>query len=181
MQAPLAEGVRDELLNHLRVRLGDAGPVVWRAWEAGRGRVVLSYALLFQTLASSAHAGVRMSIKIAPRAAMGVAQEADMPALAVALGAAADGAIRRIERESAKEARLLAKDADALVEDADVREALRVDRRLRWRGAPDSTPSARRSRRRPPTRQWTPSRRRSRRSGRWMRTCSSRTASRPLS
>ena len=140
MQAPLAEGVRDELLDHLRVRLGDAGPVVWRAWEAGRGRVVLSYALLFQTLASSAHAGVKMWIKIAPRAAMGVAQEADMPVLAVALGAAADGAIRRIERESAKEARLLAKDADALVEDADVREALRVDRRLpsAWRARLDT-------------------------------------------
>lgn len=140
MSAPVAAGVRDELLSHLGSKLGPAGPVVWKAWEAGRGRAVMQYAILLQTLARSEHAGVRMWVKIAPRATLEV-PEAEMPAIASALGAAADSAIRRLEQDSARK---LVKEADSLAENQDVRDALVGDRRLpsAWRSRLDALGAA---------------------------------------
>lgn len=141
MDAPIAAGVRDALLAYLAAQLGAAGPVVWRAWESGRGSTALAYALLFETLASSEHAGVKMWVNLAPRAALGVANEAAMATVARALGASADGALRQVEQKAgATPARALVQAADALVESADVREALAGDRRLpsAWRARLDT-------------------------------------------
>jgi hypothetical protein len=141
MDAAIAAGVRDALLAYLTAQLGAAGPVVWRAWENARGSAVLAYALLFETLASSEHAGVKMWVNLAPRAALGVANEAAMTAVARALGASADGALRQVEKKAgATLARTIVQAADALVENADVREALAGDRRLpsAWRARLDA-------------------------------------------
>lgn len=131
MDAAVAAGVRDALLDYLKAQLGAAGPVVWRAWENGRGSSVLAYAWLFETLATHEHAGVKMWVNLAPRAALGVADEATMTAVARALGASADGALRQVEQKAgAALSRSIVQAADALVENADVREALAGDRRL---------------------------------------------------
>ncbi|MEP7124755.1 MAG: BREX-2 system phosphatase PglZ [Byssovorax sp.] len=131
-----AAGVRDELLDYLDSQLGPAGPVVWRAWESGRGRATLAYASLFEALAVSDHAGVRMWVNLAPRAALGVANDATMTAVASALGTSADGALRHVAHlAGAAAARAVVQEADALVESSEVREALMGDRRLpsAWR------------------------------------------------
>ncbi|WP_437602988.1 BREX-2 system phosphatase PglZ [Sorangium sp. So ce590] len=136
MSGPTAKGVRDELLAYLKAQLGEAGPVVWKAWERGRGTTPLAYALLFETLASSEHAGVKMWVSLAPRSALDVANDGAMTAVAGALGASADGALRQVEQKAgAASARAIVQAADALVENADVREALAGDRRLpsAWR------------------------------------------------
>ncbi len=141
MDAAPAAGVRDALLRHLATQLGAAGPVVWRAWEGARGGIVLSYALLFETLASSEHAGVKMWVNLAPRAALGVADEATMAAVAKALGASGDGALRQVvNRAGPARARALVQAADGLVDISDVREALAGDRRLpsAWRARLDA-------------------------------------------
>lgn len=136
MAAPIAAGVEKELLEYLEAQLGAAGPVVWRAWERGQGRVVLSYALLFETLAASEHAGVRMWVHLAPRSALGVKDEAKMAAVAKGLGASADGALRQVRQKAgATFARAIVQTADGLADTADVREALAGSRRLplAWR------------------------------------------------
>lgn len=136
MSVPTAAGVREDLLKYLGAQLGPAGPVVWRAWENGRGATTLAYALLFETLAPSEHAGVKMWVHLAPRAALGVTSDAVMTAVAGALGASADGALRQVEtRAEGPAARAIVQAADALVENADVREALAGNRRLpsAWR------------------------------------------------
>ncbi|WP_437840169.1 BREX-2 system phosphatase PglZ [Sorangium sp. So ce1153] len=141
MSAAIAAGVRDELLAHLTAQFGAAGPVVWKAWENARGSAVLAYALLFETLSSSEHAGVKMWVGLAPRAALGVTNESTMAAVARALGASADGALRHVEKKAgATLVRTIVQTADALVENADVREALATDRRLpsAWRARLDT-------------------------------------------
>ncbi|NUP07976.1 MAG: BREX-2 system phosphatase PglZ [Polyangiaceae bacterium] len=144
MQQSAATGVRDALQTHLASQLGPAGPIVWKAWESGKGRTVLAYALLFQTLAPSEHAGVKMWIKLAPRAALGVTQEAEMPVIATALGGSADAAFRHIEHDSPNVARQIVREADALVEGSEVREMLFADRRLpsAWRARLDTLGAA---------------------------------------
>jgi hypothetical protein len=131
-----AAKVRDELLAYLTSQLGPAGPVVWKAWETGKGASTLAFALLFETLAPSEDAGVRMWVKLAPQSTLGVTNDATMIAVAKALGASADGALRQVEhRAGVTAARAIVQSADGLVESAEVREALAGDRRLpsAWR------------------------------------------------
>lgn len=140
MNAPVADKVRDGLLAYLSSQFGVAGRVVWSAWERGQGRAVLEYALLFETLAASEHSGVKMWVSVAPKTALGVEREAEMPVIARALGASADGALRHVERNaSSAVARAIVQAADKLVENLDVREALAIDRRLpsAWRARLD--------------------------------------------
>jgi len=42
--------LRQALLTHLKSAVGEAGAVVWKAWERGAGRVVLEWAVLFEAL-----------------------------------------------------------------------------------------------------------------------------------
>lgn len=128
--------VRDALLAHLGARLGPAGPAVWRAWESGRGRTALELAVLFEALGPSEHAGVRMWSKEKVRVLLGVEDEAVRLEVALALGREAPGAIRHVEKTvGSTEVRAVAADADALVDDGDVRAALASSTRLpsAWR------------------------------------------------
>lgn len=141
MNATVANGVREALLGYLEAQLGVAGPVVWTAWERGQGRTVLAYALLLETLATSEHAGVKMWVHLAPRAALGVKDEATMSAVAKGLGASADGALRQVrQRVGVTFARGIVQAADGLADTSDVREALAGNRRLpiAWRSRLDA-------------------------------------------
>ena len=69
-----AEGVRAALLVHLRQRLGPAGPLVWQAWEEGRGELVLAHAVLLETLMESERPEVRWWVRSRMREALGAAE-----------------------------------------------------------------------------------------------------------
>ena len=141
MGAAVANGVRDELIAYLAEQLGVAGPVIWQAWEAGRGRRVLAYAVLFATLARSAHQGVVMWVRVRPWQELGVPEAVDRVAVARALGDCAEGALRFVERRTdASVPRVIAREADALVDAPEVQEELASDRRLpsAWRARLDA-------------------------------------------
>lgn len=126
-----AKGVREALREHLAVRLGPTGPIVWSAWEESRGGTVMELALLFETLAESPLADIRMWVKNAVRDVLGVEDEGALIEVARALGREASGALRFVERRAgAAAARALARAADDRVTDPDVRAALAGDTRL---------------------------------------------------
>ena len=131
MNQDAATGVRDALVEHLAVRLGPTGPIVWSAWEQSRGTTVLELAMLFETLAESPLAGVRMWVKTKVREVLGVDEEASVLEVARALGREAPSALRYVERQAgANEARTIAKAADDRVKDDEVRAALVESTRL---------------------------------------------------
>lgn len=126
----LPETLREALEAHLRACLGAAGPVVWRAWLEARGEQVLQLALLFEVLAESPHAEARVWVRERTREALDV-RDADPLEVARALGREAAGALRHVERTtSGTDARVLARSADELVRDDEVRALLRESTRL---------------------------------------------------
>lgn len=130
--------VRDELERWLRRKLGPAGWFVWRAWEAGRGRRMLELALLCEALVGSGAPAVRMWVKTKTREVMGIDDEAEVMVVAEALGREVAATLRVLDEGTragrmklpAAEYRALARAADALVVDAEVRLALVESKRL---------------------------------------------------
>ncbi|HJL28369.1 MAG TPA: BREX-2 system phosphatase PglZ [Polyangiaceae bacterium LLY-WYZ-15_(1-7)] len=131
MKAEEARGVRDALIEHLSVRTGPTGPIIWAAWEESRGATVLELAILFETLAESPLAAVRMWVKTRVREVLGVEDEAKVLEVARSLGREAPSALRYVERSAgAPDARSIAKAADDRVKDEEVRAALIESTRL---------------------------------------------------
>ncbi|MBO6936778.1 MAG: BREX-2 system phosphatase PglZ [Deltaproteobacteria bacterium] len=131
MKAEEARGVREALLEHLAVRTGPTGPILWSAWEESRGATVLELAMLFEALAESPLAAVRMWIKTRVRELLGVESEAEVLEVARSLGREAPSALRYVERNAgATTARTIAKGADERVDDEEVRAALIESTRL---------------------------------------------------
>lgn len=127
----LDPALSDAIEEHLRRRLGAAGPIVWRAWLEARGSVVLEHALVFESLADHPHAAAPVWIRARVRHHLGVPRDAEALEVARALGREAAGALRYVERASgAGEVRALARAADAHVDDEDVRALLRESTRL---------------------------------------------------
>ncbi len=106
------EAVRAALRAYLERKLGPAGPLVWGAWEAGRGAATLELALVLGALAGSDDRGVQMWIKLTSRQVLGA--DVDERALA-RLGETAEAALRflaRPERGDAAAVRALVLAAD---------------------------------------------------------------------
>ncbi len=121
--------LRQALLDLLEKSLGQAGPLAWRAWERGRGRMLLEYAVLLEALAESKDAGVRMWVKQRLRMDFGVTDEGtELPR---DLGTSAGAALRCFGRRTDGAAvRALVRAAEERVDDKDVRAALEGSTRL---------------------------------------------------
>lgn len=120
-----------ELLRVLERALGPSGPVAFRAWEQGRGRTLLEYALLFEALATSANPAVRMWVKQSLRTELGLTDEVALAEVPASLGRASGAALRYIERRNdGLSARSLVRAAEERVDDVEVRAALAPSRRF---------------------------------------------------
>lgn len=139
MTARGAARVRDELLAHLERKLGPAGPVVWRAWEAGRGAAALELALVIGALGAAATAdpAVRTWVRMTVSHALG--GEVATEALA-RMGETADTALRYVERRAGADwVRRFVLGADQRAGDEELRPHLLGSPRLpsAWRGRLD--------------------------------------------
>lgn len=131
MQSAETRPVREALLVFLKTQLGAAGRAAWEAWETRQGRMVLEYAVLFETLADNAHAGVRVWVKVKSRSALGIKDENEAVQAASAFGRAAGTALRYVEQRAGEQTmRAIVNHADALVDTSDVREVLIENPRL---------------------------------------------------
>lgn len=131
MSEPAAGKTREALLTWLERAVGPAGPAVWRCWEEGRGRRAVELALVFEPLAKSPLGGVRMWVKTKVREQLKVDKDADLHPVAEALGREAAGALRILDRKlPVTELRALARAADDVVVDTEVRAALVDSQRL---------------------------------------------------
>ena len=131
MRRPDAGKTRDALMAWLERSLGAAGPLLWRAWEDGRGRRAMELALVFEPLVRSPLAAVRMWVKTKARDALQIENEADVLPVAEALAREVGSAFRILERKiSPVELRSLARSADELVVDAEVQACLIESPRL---------------------------------------------------
>lgn len=129
--AETVPGLRDALLQILERALGHAGPLAWRAWEAGRGATLLQYAVLFEALTGSKNPAVRMWVKQRVRTELGVTDEVALAAVPVALGLSAGAALRYVERRTdSANVRAIARAAEECVDDAEIRAALAPSTRL---------------------------------------------------
>lgn len=129
-----ASAVRDALLAYLAQRLGPAGPVVWRAWEQGRGAAALELALVVGALGGAVATSdvVAMWVRTTATAVLGDGAADALPRL----GAAADTALRDVERRAGPDAvRRLVHAADARAADDALRPHLIGSTRLpsAWR------------------------------------------------
>jgi hypothetical protein len=133
LQDPAAAGTREALLAWMesRAALGVTAVATWRAWEQGEGRRALQYALLCEPLARNPLGHVRMWLKTKLRQALKLENEGDVLPVANALAREAASAMRILERRMAvPELRVLAREADELVDDAEVRAELAESVRL---------------------------------------------------
>lgn len=129
-----AGAVRDALLAHLASRLGPAGPVVWKAWEAGRGTVALELALVIGALGAAVTEDqvVAMWTRTTATQVLGPGVSDAL----VRMGAAADTALRYVERrDGAERVRRLVQAADVRADDEALRPHLVASTRLpsAWR------------------------------------------------
>lgn len=123
--------LREALLSVLERALGPAGPLAWKAWEQGRGLVLLHYAILFEALAPSKDSAVRMWSKQRLRTDLGLSDEAALTEVPVALGLSAGAALRYIERRTdGGNVRAIVRAAEERVEDPEIRSALSPSTRL---------------------------------------------------
>jgi hypothetical protein len=131
MGEPAAEGVRESLLAHLEKAVGAAGPVIWRAWERGRGRALLELALLCETLAGNESGAVRIWLTERWRPILEGTEALPSPELSRLLGETAPLAFRVLDRSlPAAERDAIVRSADARVDDAEIRAALIGNHRL---------------------------------------------------
>lgn len=130
MSDAAAGQTRDELLSWMSSRLGPVGPALWKAWEEDRGRQAVQMALLCEALSKNVSGSVRMWLSVKMRDALKVS-EADTWPVADALAREVAGAMRLLERRvPTHELRLLAREADELVVEPEVRTALADSTRL---------------------------------------------------
>jgi hypothetical protein len=129
------EPVRQGLLQFFERKLGPAARLAWRAWEEGKGGMLLAYSILFEswpTFGDAAKVWGRLRLE----QHFGVQDAAEAERVIEQLGGAVTGALTIFERATSKEeARRLRSDADARVDDPSARQALRYHRRLpsAWR------------------------------------------------
>ena len=97
MNAPEADGVREELYKFLRSRVSEAAPLVWELWAQGKGRLALEFGLLFEALIASNGNGPMSAVRTASKHALGLAGEA-FESTWRPLGQAVNRAIRELER-----------------------------------------------------------------------------------
>lgn len=123
--------LRGELLEVLERALGPAGPLAWCAWEQGRGKAVLEYAVLFEALMPLDDAAIRMWVKQRLRADLNVTDEAVAFQVAASVAPSAAAALRYVERSTdAATVRAIVRSAEERVDDAQVRAALAPSLRL---------------------------------------------------
>lgn len=131
MRDPSAGATRDALLAWLGGTLGPAGPAVWQAWEAGQGRRAMQLVLLCEPLARSPLAAVRMWLKTKVRDTLKMERDPDILATVEAFAREAPSSVRILERRvPTPELRALAREADELVVDPEVRGELTESVRL---------------------------------------------------
>ncbi|MCA9537157.1 MAG: BREX-2 system phosphatase PglZ, partial [Myxococcales bacterium] len=117
MSAAAAAPVREALLEHLDRKVPGAGRVIWKAWEQGQGAALLELALLLEPLAAvvegvdtdateqdrgASTTWMRLTVK--GECPLGSADDALQ--VGVALGRAADGAMRYFEHRTADAGRV---------------------------------------------------------------------------
>jgi len=140
MRAPDAAGVRDALLAFLSDRVSVAAPAVWAAWEGGSATAVLAWAVLcegFDDLTEAAQVWVRQRL----RQELEIDEVSEATRAARALGEASGAALAYVERRtSVRHKRQVLAEADALVDEPSVRDALGQHRRLpsAWRARLDA-------------------------------------------
>lgn len=131
MREPTAEGVRESLLTHLEKSVGPVGPVIWQAWERGRGRTLLEVALLCETLATNESGAVRIWLTERWRPILEGTGITPSPELSRMLGETAPLAFRVLDRLlPAADRDAIIRSADARVDDAEIRAALIGNHRL---------------------------------------------------
>ena len=131
MKDPAAGTTRALLLLWLHKTLGAAGPVVWRAWEEGRGRRAFELAFLFEPLARNPNDLVRGWLRAKAKDQLHIDKDSDVAVVVEALGASVGSAVGLLEqRMSVPELRALARAADDLVADEEVRTRLLESTRL---------------------------------------------------
>jgi hypothetical protein len=123
--------VRTALLKYLDGRIGRAGSVVWRAWEAGRGERALEFAIVFDALATSDDAAVRMWRTLKAKDEFGVPSGPEQLGIVKSLGESAVPALRLLTARNDGErlAAAIVANADRL---ADVDEVRRATKASRW-------------------------------------------------
>jgi|JI10StandDraft_1071094.scaffolds.fasta_scaffold18412_2 hypothetical protein len=135
MASGAGAAVRTELLTHLERKLGPAGPLVWRAWEAGRGTATLELALVLGALGPAVTGDDVVAMWVRTAAPLVVGHDAPVAALQ-RLGEAADTALRDVARRHGIErVRRLLLAADARATDPALRPHLIASARLpsAWR------------------------------------------------
>lgn len=133
MADPAAVTTRTEFLKWLgdAKQLGPAGVAVWQAWERGQGRLAMHLALLCEPLARSPMEGVRMWLKIKVHDNLKIERDVDVLAAIESFAREAPSAMRVLERRvSTPDVRALAREADDLVADPQVRGELAESVRL---------------------------------------------------
>ncbi len=122
---PTANRVREELFEHLAASMGAVGPVIWRAWEQGRGRELLETALLCETLWSSPDKAVTIWLGERLKPLLEPSEQERRAEIVRGLGEAAPLAFRLLElRLTASEIDGIVRAADLRVDDPDIRQSL---------------------------------------------------------
>jgi PglZ domain len=128
---PAAAEVRDALLKHLSAALPGVGPVIWRAWEQGRGRQLLIVALYCESLWSQQDPSVTMWLGERIKPFLLSDEVAKRTEIIRALGEAAPLAFRQLEgRLPGQEVESILQIADEQVDESIVRAALIASDRL---------------------------------------------------
>ncbi|HWA24378.1 MAG TPA: BREX-2 system phosphatase PglZ [Lacunisphaera sp.] len=128
---PAARGVREDWFKFLDKAVPGLGPVMWRAWEQGRGRELLQVAAFCECLASDPDGAVSMWVSERMKPLLTVTEIPELTEIARALGATAPLAFRLLEgRLPARELDEILEAADARVDAAVVRAALITSDRL---------------------------------------------------
>ncbi len=123
-----AEAVREALHAYLAGAVGAAGPLVWKAWESGRGAELLGLGVLAQAVSGVEDAAVQMWWKLTAAQVSGGGAD---PALFRQIGEASEAALRLVEqRAGAAEARAIVLAADARITVEEIRPLLAGSRRL---------------------------------------------------
>lgn len=126
-----ARGVREDWLKYLGSAMPGVGPVMWRAWEQGRGRQLLLGALFCESLATHQDGFVSAWLSERVKPFLTGDELERRSEIARALGETAPLAFRQLEgRLLAHELDGLFEAADAVVDEADVRRALITSDRL---------------------------------------------------
>ena len=128
---PTASGVRESWLEYLSLALGPVGPMIWQAWEHGRGRELLEVALFCESLWSNQDQGIAYWLGERLQPLLDASQAVHKTEISRGLGEAAPLAFRLLDaRSSVTDLDSIVKSADAKVDEPFVRAALIGNDRL---------------------------------------------------